>query len=551
MATSRLWALIVASLLLSAAMIVIGSEVDASPIPPRPELWVMNADGTGAAPTPIPATRTLTDFDWAPDGSRLAYWSDAIYVVDVETGEQTRLDATAPYPGNAEWSPSGDQIAYSFYENNVHGIRIVDADGSDLRTVLITGQGPGWFVTGVGWSPDATQISFVQGPGGGSPGHAFVLDIATSVTRMVSETEALYADTDWSPAGDWISFTGWDHALYVVSPTGLGEKNLSAGLGSSFDHEWSPDGQRLAFDAGNTIYVVDPDTLVVHRVAGRALSPSWSPDASRLVFSRKTDLFTASSTGTGEFRDLQQLSDDTSYDDTSPAWSPDGARIAFVRTLRPILCPGYPFPVQATVIGTGGDDELEGTRGNDVIAGLGGNDVIRGLRGNDIICGGSGNDTMQGGSGFDTILGQGGRDTLRGKTDPDDLNGGRGDDSISGGGGSDTVSHFGTGKELVIDLAEGRVMGWGTDTLDSIENAVGAPGNDTILGNGKPNVLGGSWSSTSADRDVLLGRGGDDKLDGNAGGDWLRGGSGDDTLFGGPGSDECYGGPGRDLEKSC
>ena len=549
MATSRLWALIVASLLLSAAMIVLGSEVGASPIPPRPELWLMNADGTAAVD--LGGAGLNLDFDWAPDGRRLAYWNDAIYIVDVETREQTRLDATALYPGDAEWSPSGDQIAYSFGENNVYGIRVIDADGSDVRTVLIADQGPGWLVTGVDWSPDATQISFVQGPAGGSPAHAFVLDIATGLTRMLSETEALYADTDWSPAGDWISFTGWDHALHVVSPTGLGEKNLSEGLGSSFDHEWSPDGQRLAFDAGKTIYVVDPDTAVVDPVAGGALSPSWSPDASRLVFSRKTDLFTVSSTGTGEFRDLQQLSDDSSFDDTSPAWSPDGARIAFVRTLRPIFCPDYPFPLQANVIGTGGKDQLEGTRGNDVIAGLGGNDVIRGLRGNDIICGGSGNDTVQGGSGFDTISGQGGHDTLRGRTDPDDLNGGRGDDLIMGGGGADTVSHYGTGRELVIDLEKGLVMGWGTDTLDSIESALGSTGNDTILGTGKMNVLGGSWSSSSEDRDVLLGRAGDDQLSGNAGGDWLRGGSGDDSLFGGPGHDECYGGPGRDLEKSC
>lgn len=546
MATSRLWALIVASLLLSAAMIVIGSEVGASPIPPQPELWMMNSDGTGAVE--LGGAGYDLDFDWAPDGRRLAYWNYSIYIVDVETGEQTRLDATVGFPSDAEWSPRGDQIAYSFYENNVHGIRVIDADGSDLRTLLITEQGsPGWLVTGVDWSPDATQISFIQGAGSGAPGRVVVLDVATGVTRMVSETEASYADTDWSPAGDWISFTRWDHALHVVSPAGLGETNLSEGLGVSFDHEWSSDGQKLAFDAANAVYIVDPDTGVTERVVGRALSPSWSSDASRLVFSRKTDLYTVSSMG----GDVQQLSDDTLWEDASPSWSPDGTRIAFVRTRAFILCPGFPYPIQASVIGTGADEKLEGTRGNDVIAGLGGSDIIRGKGGHDYICGAGGEDSISGGDGHDWIFGEGGNDSLIGGTGDDNINGGGDDDSISGGAGVDTVSHFGTGRELVIDLGNERVMGWGTDILSSIENAFGSNGNDTLLGDGKANDLGGSWGFASADRDVILGRNGDDTLRGFGGGDWLRGGSGNDRLRGGAGPDECYGGPGRDLEKSC
>jgi Ca2+-binding RTX toxin-like protein len=70
--------------------------------------------------------------------------------------------------------------------------------------------------------------------------------------------------------------------------------------------------------------------------------------------------------------------------------------------------------VAATIMGTGGADELVGTPDRDVIVASGGNDEIRGLGGDDVICGGSGrdqiegnagNDVLRGGSGFDTGLG--------------------------------------------------------------------------------------------------------------------------------------------------
>ncbi len=56
----------------------------------------------------------------------------------------------------------------------------------------------------------------------------------------------------------------------------------------------------------------------------------------------------------------------------------------------PLTCNG----LNATIIGTEGDDTLNGTWRDDVIVGLGGNDVINGASGNDTICGGTGNDTI-------------------------------------------------------------------------------------------------------------------------------------------------------------
>ena len=76
---------------------------------------------------------------------------------------------------------------------------------------------------------------------------------------------------------------------------------------------------------------------------------------------------------------------------------------------------------------------------------------------------------------------------------------------------------------------------------DTIENAKGGSGNDTIHGNDAANSLAGN-----AGNDDLFGEDGNDWLDGGSDLDRLYGGNGRDTIKGGPGNDEALGGDGND-----
>ncbi|HEX9855346.1 MAG TPA: calcium-binding protein [Acidimicrobiia bacterium] len=125
--------------------------------------------------------------------------------------------------------------------------------------------------------------------------------------------------------------------------------------------------------------------------------------------------------------------------------------------------------LDATIVGTSGNDVIVGTSGRDIIDAKGGNDVITGLGGRDVICGGKGDDVIRGNSGSDM------------------LRGGPGRDKIIGGGGYD--------------------------------NLVGGRHDDVLKGRN--------------DNDRLWGNRGDDTLRGGAGTDWLYGGSGNDDCSGG------------------
>ena len=189
-----------------------------------------------------------------------------------------------------------------------------------------------------------------------------------------------------------------------------------------------------------------------------------------------------------------------------------------------------------------GNDTLSGDEGDDFLAGDSGNDTITGGTGDDRLIGGTGDDILNGGDDTDTVsyssataavvvnltagtaagdssvgtdtlsnienvTGSAHNDTLTGNTADNRLEGLAGDDALDGGTGSDTAVFSTATATVTVDLTAGTASGTdiGSDTLTSIENAVGGSGNDSFTGDGNANTFEGG--------------GGDDTIDGGAGSD--------------------------------
>lgn len=215
------------------------------------------------------------------------------------------------------------------------------------------------------------------------------------------------------------------------------------------------------------------------------------------------------------------------------------AAAAFAAAPVPAAVPQEPvtcFGEIATIVGTGGDDELRGTRRRDVIQALGGDDEVVGRGGNDVICGDGGDDELEGGRGNDTIHDETGDDELEGGPGNDWLAGNLGNDRMDGGRGDDQL-WGGNGDEEDFNPGRDRMNGGpGNDYLN------GGHGDDTIKGGRGADRLYGYLGN-----DNLEGGPGDDELYGEDGDDDLEGGRGNDLLDGGPGNDEFDGGPGKDT----
>ena len=204
--------------------------------------------------------------------------------------------------------------------------------------------------------------------------------------------------------------------------------------------------------------------------------------------------------------------------------------------------------MDATIVGTEGDDVITGTEAADVIVGLGGNDTIDGAGEFDRICGDAGDDeitdqdgyVLSGGDGHDTLtadsdassqgalfqlIGGEGNDTMRSPVTAAFVRfiPGPGDDIVEAEGANDILDLSSADAAVRVDLAQGRATGQGTDQLAGIERVDGSRFDDTLIG--------------SEELDVLAGGGGADVVRGAEGNDRFTIGKGDDTVEGGAGSD--------------
>jgi Ca2+-binding RTX toxin-like protein len=166
------------------------------------------------------------------------------------------------------------------------------------------------------------------------------------------------------------------------------------------------------------------------------------------------------------------------------------------------------------ITGASGNDQLDGGTGDDSLYGGRKNDQLNGRSGDDYLDGGRGNDNINGGVGNDILLGGVGQDNLKGGSGDDLIYSGANKDVVDGGSGIDTVSYSYAESGVNIDLHRKKSTGGDSDTLKSIENAIGSDHNDSLRGNRL-----------------------DNRLEGGDGDDTIRGMRGDDQLLGGSGAD--------------
>ncbi len=228
------------------------------------------------------------------------------------------------------WSPSGRLLAFQRQGR----LQIIRRDGTVVRRLP---QFTDWD-SEPAWSPDGRRLAFA----GSGPNWLFTVRPDGTARRRVIAQAA--GSSTWSVT-DRIGFVHYHDqyakpvslkdGLYSVSPDGSRLRRLyGRRLGTGGQPDWSPDGSRIAFQAGGQIFTLRADGRGVRRLTAfrhdRVLTgPVWSPDGRYIAFSRVYDLYVMRANGRGLRRvvdapsllDVDQL--DRPWSELSaPVWQP-------------------------------------------------------------------------------------------------------------------------------------------------------------------------------------------------------------------------------------
>jgi TolB protein len=246
-----------------------------------------------------------------------------IFTARPNGGDVRRLTSTPDtLSGVPDWSPDGERIAFyteSFRAGPPAQIYVMNADGSDVTQLT---SGPG-FKGNPSWSPDADSLAINADWGDETGALQGIWIIPASDPDGVTQEEALRVttkpagfdsdiDPQLSPDGSAIAFTRLKterkSAIHRVGIDGTGLERLTPWRLNASDPDWSPDGQRIAFDSGDAevrgskgnIYVMRADGSGRTRLTdypplrrvrpvsppGFASEPVWSPSGTQIMNTR-------------------------------------------------------------------------------------------------------------------------------------------------------------------------------------------------------------------------------------------------------------------------
>ncbi len=277
-------------------------------------LWIVKADGTGSTPLTQFVNGSgifATHPQWSPDGTKLLYLSNQavdgslapntnntanVWVINADgTGAVplTKLTSLGANSGNFgfEWSPDGTKIVFTSARDfnpavdgtaGTDNIWVMNADGSSPEALTHLTKSLAQHFSPQ-WSLDGTKISFDSG-------------------RSLDPT----ADDTNGPTGV--------RNVWVMNADGSGQTALTRLTAASTDctsARWSPDGTRISFesprsltpanDATNTdstfnIWAMNADGGAPHPITNftvhnaDAFAPQWSPDGTNFLFESEQDL---------------------------------------------------------------------------------------------------------------------------------------------------------------------------------------------------------------------------------------------------------------------
>ena len=258
---------------------------------PRPQLWLLNADG-GEAWQLTTARDGVVGYTWSPDGKHIAYLTPDSLTRDAEAKARRRDDPKV-YEGDLR----------------LNHLWVVDLD-TKQATKVTSGA---YTVRGApSWSPDGRTLTFDASPTTlirDERRDAYIVDVASRQLDAITTTHDVESTPQFSPDGKTLAYTtnGHEWKAYKdgIMPRTIRNAHLvtwAVATRVATDHatptfdvsagqpRWSPDGKHLWFSASDRVWQSLYDYAIATKTYAKVTNnvvvggASASKDGSKMAF---------------------------------------------------------------------------------------------------------------------------------------------------------------------------------------------------------------------------------------------------------------------------
>src|ERR1700730_8205200 len=225
--------------------------------------------------------RSISDLQFSPDGSRLAFVVTEppkgerrpghIWIYEMQSGGIRQFTYSARTESSPRWSPDGKQLAFLSNRDEDQQVYVMRADGGEARA-LTKGKRS---VQSFAWSPDGKQLSFLA-PAAKTEAeekkekdkddahvadkedkHArlWLLTVATGEAKALTQPNWEIQEAEWHPSGTGLMLSATDHPesdqntnrIFFLRLSDNAMTQVFAPRGPFGNIRIAPDGKTMAF----------------------------------------------------------------------------------------------------------------------------------------------------------------------------------------------------------------------------------------------------------------------------------------------------------------